>query len=115
MKKIWIVLVLVFTFSGCTTKPHCGDASITDLQFFWQDSNSTVSDCNDSEKNLMDDMVIDYRPTVIAQCKKDGFLGYVENKNDLKCSNGEIKDGCIVTSTGVMCGDSTFTYIDQRK
>lgn len=48
----------------------------------------------------------------IASCQEKGFDGYaynLQNQNAISCSNGKIKDGCVETSTGFMCGDVTFT------
>lgn len=54
----------------------------------------------------------------IASCQEKGFDGYaynLQNQDAISCSNGKIKDGCVETSTGFMCGDVTFTSFKSAK
>lgn len=118
MIKISIVSLIAIMVTGCTVESHPSGAGFGKFVWFWEDTNtSTASDCNDSKKDPFDveefkklsNSIDEHREKVLSECKKSGFTGYAESKSDLLCSNGEIKDGCIVTSTGVMCGDVTFT------
>jgi hypothetical protein len=47
---------------------------------------------------------------IVSECKNIGFHGYVISSNGSSCSNGEIKDGCIITKNGKICGN--FNYIE---
>lgn len=121
MIKTSIAALIAIMISGCSANYSCEGTSI---KWFWQDNNFTVSDCNESKKDPYDvedfkkfsKSIDEHRENTLSECKKSGFSGYAESKNDLICSNGETKDGCVVTSTGFMCGDVTFVkFSDENK
>lgn len=55
--------------------------------------------------------------TEIAQCKKEGYSGYVFDEKEayanLVCSSGETKNGCLLVKGGIRCGDTK--YIEFQK
>lgn len=114
MIKISMVAIMAMMISGCSVNNSCSGSNI---KWFWENDSNITSDCNNSKKdpfdvkefNNLSIVVKNAREDAISDCKKGEFVGYAESKSDLHCSNGEIKDGCVVTSTGFMCGDVTFT------
>lgn len=62
----------------------------------------------------------------IAQCKKEGYKGYIsdekiyslaygETDTNLVCSNGETKNGCLLLKGGIRCGNVKYIEFQQSE